>query len=164
MLAYIGIGSNLNNPEQQIKAACAALQRLPDSQWHKASSCYTSTPMGPQNQPDYANAVVAIETQLSCRELLLQLQHIENNQGRVRLGERWGPRTLDLDIILYGDVCINDPDLTVPHYGCKQREFVIYPLAEIAPELIFPDGETIQQVQEKLPLNGLRITSTLDYP
>lgn len=162
MLAYIGIGSNLSTPIKQIQEACAALKTIPQCIWKTVSSCYASKPMGPQDQPDYANAVALLETQLSCRDLLLQLQQIEQQQGRVRKAERWGPRTLDLDIILYGDVQISEPDLVVPHYGCKEREFVIYPLAEISPDIVFPDGETLQAVKKRLPLNGLQRVSALD--
>lgn len=162
MLAYIGMGSNLNDPMKQLRDACRALKTLPDSQFIKVSSGYISTPMGPQEQPDYANAVILLDTRLSCRALLHNLQNIEQQQGRLRDGQRWGPRTLDLDIILYGNETLNEPDLIVPHYGCKEREFVIYPLAEIVPELIFPDGESLQTVKQRLPLNGLQRASTLD--
>ncbi|XOV80249.1 MAG: 2-amino-4-hydroxy-6-hydroxymethyldihydropteridine diphosphokinase [Aestuariibacter sp.] len=162
MLAYIGIGSNLNDPMKQLRDACRALKQLPDCQFIRASSGYISTPMGPQAQPDYANAVILLDTQLSCRALLRNLQNIEQQQGRQRDGQRWGPRTLDLDIILYGNETLNEADLIVPHYGCKAREFVIYPLAEIAPELIFPDGEALHTVKQRVPLNGLQRVSVLD--
>lgn len=161
-LAYIGIGSNLDDPVQQIRSALQALESLPESRLVKVSSCYSSTPMGPQDQPDYANAVAALETRLDCRTLLSKLQQSEQQHGRQRKAERWGPRTLDLDIILYGNDVINEPDLIVPHYGCRQREFVIYPLAEIAPDLVFPDGVAISTVKSRLPLNGLQLVCGLD--
>lgn len=154
---YIAIGSNLNHPVQQTQHAIEALKTLPQSQFMQASSLYSSTPMGPQDQPDYINAVVEIKTDLSPLELLNCTQSIELEHGRVRKDERWGPRTLDLDIILYGQQTIDNERLTVPHYGMKQREFVLYPLAEIAPELQLPDGVSLQSVLATVPRNGLSI-------
>ena len=113
--------------------------------------------MGPQSQPDYVNAVVGLETELSARQLLSTLQQIENAQGRVRQGERWGPRTLDLDILLFGQQVINQADLIVPHYGIKEREFVLYPLFEIAPDLVFPCGSALRQLIQQVDRNGLTI-------
>lgn len=144
--AYIAIGSNLADPVVQAKSAIEALKQLPKSRFLCASQLYSSTPMGPQNQPDYINAVAAIETELTPLELLDCTQAIELKQGRVRKEERWGPRTLDLDIILYGDEVIDSERLTVPHYGMKEREFVLYPLAEIAPNLTLPDGTELSQL------------------
>ncbi|WP_103270655.1 2-amino-4-hydroxy-6-hydroxymethyldihydropteridine diphosphokinase, partial [Vibrio vulnificus] len=122
-----------------------------------ASQLYSSSPMGPQDQPDYINAVAAIETELTPLELLDCTQAIELEQGRVRKEERWGPRTLDLDIILYGDEVIDSERLTVPHYGMKEREFVLYPLAEIAPNLTLPDGTELSQLLTIVDKNGLGI-------
>ncbi len=113
--------------------------------------------MGPQNQPDYINAVVAIKTNLTPLELLDCTQAIEQEQGRVRKDERWGPRTLDLDIVLYGNEVINSERLIVPHYGMREREFVLYPLAEIAPSLQLPDGTEVSELLEQVDRNGLRI-------
>ncbi|SJL85350.1 2-amino-4-hydroxy-6-hydroxymethyldihydropteridine diphosphokinase [Vibrio palustris] len=155
--AYIAIGSNLSDPVQQTKNAIEALKTLPQSQFLNVSSLYSSTPMGPQDQPDYINAVVEIKTDLSAMELLNSTQAIEQEHGRVRKDERWGPRTLDLDIILYGQQTIDNERLTVPHYGMRQREFVLYPLAEIAPELQLPDGVSLQSVLSTVPRNGLSI-------
>ena len=153
---YIGLGSNLALPEKQILAACDNLAELPDSAFIRCSSLYQSQPMGPQDQPDYVNAVVLIETKLSPETLLQQTQLIENQQGRIRKANRWGPRTLDIDMLLYGQQQINNKHLTVPHYGMKQREFVLYPLFEIAPDLIFPCGEKLASLLMKCPLNGLQ--------
>ncbi|KIT56593.1 2-amino-4-hydroxy-6-hydroxymethyldihydropteridine pyrophosphokinase, partial [Vibrio parahaemolyticus 901128] len=111
----------------------------------------------PQNQPDYINAVVAIKTNLTPLELLDCTQAIEQEQGRVRKDERWGPRTLDLDIVLYGNEVINSERLIVPHYGMREREFVLYPLAEIAPSLQLPDGTEVSELLEQVDKNGLRI-------
>ena len=153
---YIGLGANLAQPLAQLQQAVAALRLLPASQLVAVSSFYGSKPMGPQDQPDYVNAVAALDTELSAEALLDALQQIEQQQGRQRKDERWGPRTLDLDILLYGDDIINSERLTVPHYGLKQREFVLYPLAEIAPNLRLPDGSVLSSLLQQVPLNGLQ--------
>ncbi|MBC3617830.1 2-amino-4-hydroxy-6-hydroxymethyldihydropteridine diphosphokinase [Vibrio metschnikovii] len=156
-IAYIAVGSNLAKPILQAKQAIEALKQLPKSQFIAASSLYTSTPMGPQDQPEYINAVVVIDTQLSPLALLDCTQAIEQEQGRERKAERWGPRTLDLDILLYGDEIIDSPRLTVPHYGMKVREFVLYPLDEIAPDLSLPDGTKLSDLLSEVDRNGLSI-------
>lgn len=153
---YIGLGANLAQPLAQLQQAVAALRLLPASQLVAVSSFYGSKPMGPQDQPDYVNAVAALDTELLPEALLDALQQIEQQQGRQRKDERWGPRTLDLDILLYGNDIINSERLTVPHYGLKQREFVLYPLAEIAPNLSLPDGTVLSSLLEQVPLNGLQ--------
>ena len=153
---FIGLGSNLALPEKQIQDACDSLSNLPDSVLLKCSSLYQSQPMGPQDQPDYVNAVVLIETSLSPEVLLQYTQLIEHQQGRIRKANRWGPRTLDLDILLFGQQQIDNKHLTVPHSGMKQREFVLYPLFEIAPNLIFPCGKKLAELLLTCPLNGLR--------
>ena len=155
--AYIAIGSNLGDPVTQTNSAITALKQIPDIEVVAVSSLYSSTPMGPQNQPDYINAVVAIDTSLSPLNLLDKTQAIELEHGRVRKDERWGPRTLDLDIILYGDLVHHCERLTVPHYGMKVREFVLYPLAEITPDLILPDNTKLQQLLAQVDRNGLAI-------
>ncbi|WP_329350040.1 2-amino-4-hydroxy-6-hydroxymethyldihydropteridine diphosphokinase [Vibrio natriegens] len=154
---YIAVGSNLADPVSQAKQAIEALKTLPESKFVKASQLYSSTPMGPQNQPDYINAVVAIQTNLTPLQLLDCTQAIEQVQGRVRKDERWGPRTLDLDIVLYGNEVINSERLTIPHYGMKEREFVLYPLAEIAPSLQLPDGTEVSSLLNQVDRNGLNI-------
>ncbi|EKO3557434.1 2-amino-4-hydroxy-6-hydroxymethyldihydropteridine diphosphokinase [Vibrio metschnikovii] len=156
-IAYIAVGSNLAKPILQAKQAIEALKQLPKSQFIAASSLYSSTPMGPQDQPEYINAVVVIDTQLSPLALLDCTQAIEQEQGRERKAERWGPRTLDLDILLYGDEIIDSPRLTVPHYGMKVREFVLYPLDEIAPDLSLPDGTKLSDLLSEVDRNGLSI-------
>jgi 2-amino-4-hydroxy-6-hydroxymethyldihydropteridine diphosphokinase len=154
-LCYIGLGANLHQPLQQLQQAVVALAALENCQLLKVSSMYGSKPMGPQDQPDYVNAVAAIATTLSAEQLLDQLQNIELEQGRQRKAERWGPRTLDLDILLFGDHILNTERLTVPHYGMKVREFVLYPLFELAPELHLPDGVALSQLLAVVPQNGL---------
>ncbi|OLQ92798.1 2-amino-4-hydroxy-6-hydroxymethyldihydropteridine diphosphokinase [Vibrio ponticus] len=155
--AYIAVGSNLADPVAQANAAIDALKLLPSSEFIQASQLYSSAPMGPQDQPDYINAVVAIKTELTPLELLNCTQAIELEQGRVRKDERWGPRTLDLDIVLYGNEVIDSERLTVPHYGMREREFVLYPLAEIAPNLTLPDGTELAQLLNQVDRNGLSV-------
>jgi 2-amino-4-hydroxy-6-hydroxymethyldihydropteridine diphosphokinase len=153
---YIGLGSNLALPEEQIQTACKSLASLPETEVIKCSSLYQSLPMGPQDQPDFVNAVALIETALSPESLLQQTQLIESQQGRIRKVNRWGPRTLDLDLLMYGEQQINNEYLSVPHPGMKQREFVLYPLFEIAPELILPCGEKLSDLILLCPINGLK--------
>ncbi|NMR96039.1 2-amino-4-hydroxy-6-hydroxymethyldihydropteridine diphosphokinase, partial [Vibrio parahaemolyticus] len=110
------------------------------------SSFYRTPPLGPQDQPDYLNAAVALDTHLQAEALLDHTQRIELQQGRQRKAERWGPRTLDLDIMLFGDAVINSERLTVPHYDMKNRGFMLWPLYEIAPTLHFPDGTALREI------------------
>jgi len=149
-LVYIALGSNLASPLTQVNAAIEALGTLPDSRIVAVSGFYRTPPLGPQDQPDYLNAAVALETSLAPESLLDHTQRIELDQGRVRKAERWGPRTLDLDIMLFGDETLATPRLTVPHYDMKNRGFMLWPLFEIAPELRFPDGETLASVLARL--------------
>jgi 2-amino-4-hydroxy-6-hydroxymethyldihydropteridine diphosphokinase len=111
--------------------------------------------MGPQDQPDYVNAVMAVETCLTPVDLLHCLQHIEKKHGRVRLGERWGARTLDLDVLIYGESILDLPELTVPHIGIAERSFVLYPLYEIAPQLLIPGKGIVADLIANCPLAGL---------
>lgn len=159
--AFIGLGSNLCNPEQQIRDAVNKLKTLKNCKLTNLSSLYFSRPMGPQDQPDYMNAVAQIETTLSAIALLDELQHIENDTGRVRKDNRWGPRVLDLDILLFGNHTINTARLTVPHYGLKEREFVLIPLHEINHTLILPNGESIAFLRNNIDANGLKVHSKL---
>jgi 2-amino-4-hydroxy-6-hydroxymethyldihydropteridine diphosphokinase len=152
---YVGLGANLANPLTQLQSAIAALRQLPHSRLLAVSGFYGSKPMGPQDQPDYINAVAKLATMLSPIELLDALQQIEQQHGRQRKAQRWGARTLDLDILLYANHTINSERLTVPHYGLTQREFVLYPLAEIAPQLQLPCGTPLQVLLSQVPLNGL---------
>ncbi|MEJ6476179.1 2-amino-4-hydroxy-6-hydroxymethyldihydropteridine diphosphokinase [Pseudoalteromonas piscicida] len=156
-IAYIGLGANLSEPMAQLQRALKVLASHPALSVVKHSSLYGSKPMGPQDQPDYVNAVAKLETPLAAASLLDVLQQIELEHGRVRKSERWGPRTLDLDILLFNDETITSERLVVPHYGLKEREFVVYPLLEIAPTLELPDGTALESVAQQLPLNGLTI-------
>ncbi|MBF7729592.1 2-amino-4-hydroxy-6-hydroxymethyldihydropteridine diphosphokinase [Pseudomonas sp. N040] len=153
---YLGLGSNLAQPVAQLHAAFAALAALPDSRLAAVSSLYASQPLGPADQPDYVNAVAALDTALEPLQLLDALQQIEQQQGRQRKAERWGPRTLDLDILLFGQQVINLPRLQVPHYHMQARPFVLYPLAEIAPDLQLPDGRRLAELLQNCPPQGLQ--------
>lgn len=153
---YIGLGSNLGNPQEQVSRAIEALDKLSDSRMLSCSSLYASKPMGPQDQPDFINAVCLLETGFKPHKLLSQLQAIEQAHGRERKSERWGARTLDLDILLFGSHTIDSEDLTVPHYGMAEREFVLVPLFEIAPTMVMPDGKPIAQWVANCSIDGLR--------
>jgi len=136
--AWVGIGSNLDGPEAQVRTALEALAQLPRTGLAACSSLYRSTPMGPQDQPDFVNAVAALDTGLEPALLLAELQAVEQAQGRRRSASRWGPRTLDLDLLLYGDRVIELPGLRVPHPGMCRRDFVMIPLVELDPDLVIP--------------------------
>jgi 2-amino-4-hydroxy-6-hydroxymethyldihydropteridine diphosphokinase len=151
---YIGMGSNLAAPEAQLRSAIDALAQLPQSRLVGTSAFYQSDSLLP-GQPRYTNAVAALESDLAPLALLDALQAIENDQGRERL-ERWGPRTLDLDILLFGDRLIDEPRLKVPHYHMQARAFVLYPLAELAPEnLQLADGRHLKDLLAACPFVGL---------
>ena len=149
-LAYIGIGSNLADPVTQVTGAITALARLPGSRRVAYSPLYRSEPVGPAGQPDYINAAAAIETRLSPEALLQALQALEAASGRVR-DVRWGPRTLDLDILMYGDLRRTDPSLTLPHPCLHQRRFVLEPLIAIAPELVVPELGDVRSLLADCP-------------
>lgn len=149
-LAYIAIGSNLASPLEQVNAAVQALGEIPESRIVAVSSFYRTPPLGPQDQPDYLNAAVVLETALTAETLLDNTQRIELQQGRVRKAERWGPRTLDLDIMLFGHEVIRTERLTIPHYDMKNRGFMLWPLFEVTPDLTFPDGISLKTILDNL--------------
>lgn len=152
---YVGLGSNLATPLEQLRSALAALAALAQTELIAHSSFYASDPLGPADQPRYVNAVAALDTALSPLALLDELQRIELEQGRTRKAERWGPRTLDLDILLFGERQLDEPRLTVPHYHMHARAFVLYPLAEIAPALRLPDARPLSELLAACPFAGL---------
>ena len=157
--AYIALGSNLQDPLSQLQRAVIALGALPGTQFQRASSIYRSAAVGPGTQPDYLNAVALLTTTLPPIPLLDALQQIEQAQGRTR-SERWGPRTLDLDILLYGDQRIDSARLTVPHPALGQRNFALYPLAEICQSnLLLPDGTDLATLVRTCPRSDLVKTS-----
>lgn len=155
-IAYIALGSNLNEPVAQLDAAVLAISQLSQSQLLHISPYYGSKPMGPQDQPDYVNAVLSIETQLEPLVLLDELQRIENEQGRIRL-RRWGERTLDLDMLLYGKLEMQSERLTLPHYDLQNREFVVVPLFDIAPELVLPNGSAVKNLRENFNAHNMLV-------
>jgi 2-amino-4-hydroxy-6-hydroxymethyldihydropteridine diphosphokinase len=151
---YIGLGSNLENPVEQVSTALKELSQIPDTTLEHASSLYRSDPVGPPGQPDYINAVACLITRLEPHALLDQLQAIEQAHDRKRI-QHWGPRTLDLDLILYGDHTLATERLNVPHPYAKERAFVLWPLAEIANELTFPDGTVLSELLVQCPVGSL---------
>ncbi|MGB7803204.1 2-amino-4-hydroxy-6-hydroxymethyldihydropteridine diphosphokinase [Buttiauxella sp.] len=154
-LAYIALGSNQDAPLEQVTHALDAIATIPQSRVVAISSFYRTPPLGPQDQPDYLNAAVALETELSPEGLLAHTQRIELEHGRVRKAERWGPRTLDLDIMLFGNLTLATPTLTVPHYDMKNRAFMLVPLLEIAPDCAFPGGLPVAKVLENISQDGI---------
>ena len=154
--AYIGIGSNLNQPVDQVTRAIAEIGKIPVSRCIAYSSLYCSPPWGPQNQPDYVNAVARLQTRLEPLALLDALFAIERAHLRIRTGQRWGPRTLDLDLIIYGDMQISESRLTVPHPRLHERAFVLYPLAELTPQIRVPGHGSVDDLIAKCPQGGLR--------
>ena len=152
---FIGLGSNLADPITQIESAITALNDYDEITVVARSSLYSSPPMGPQDQPDYINAVIEIETALFAHHLLDALQDIEQQQGRVRK-RHWGERTIDLDLLVYGNNVLDDERLQVPHPGITVRSFVLYPLAEIATNITIPTMGKIEQLLNNCPRDGLR--------
>lgn len=152
--AYIGIGSNLLDPVRQVQQAFRALDALGKTRCVARSPLYRSEPVGPPGQPDYINAVAYLETRLAPRDLLAALQDIEKIQGRVRT-VRWGPRTLDLDILLYDNLIQDDPYLSLPHPRIPERAFVLYPLRDLNRDLVIPGQGSLDELIERCPPMGL---------
>jgi 2-amino-4-hydroxy-6-hydroxymethyldihydropteridine diphosphokinase len=156
--SYIALGSNLQDPASQLRLAVEALAALPDSTLYRVSRVYRSGAVGPGTQPDYLNAVARLSTELDAESLLDHLQAQESNQGRTRQ-LRWGARTLDLDILLYGDLQLQTPRLIIPHPALAQRNFVLYPLAEVCgPNFVLPDGTELDTLIADCPRGDLRLT------
>lgn len=155
-IAYIGLGSNLDHPLEQLKQALVSINQMNLSQIERVSSFYHSRPWGKLDQPDFINAVAKITTELKPLDLLDELQSIEKQQKRVRT-VRWGARTIDLDVLLYDKITLNLSRLVIPHPRMLQREFVVYPLYEIAPDLRLPSGESLAAIKAELPIRGLTV-------
>lgn len=156
--SYVALGSNLSDPVQQVRIALTELAGLPDSRLVAASRLYRTAPVGPAGQPDYVNAVACLETRLEPGQLLVELQAIELAHGRRRDGTRWGPRTLDLDILLYGETLIDEPGLRIPHPEMSVRAFVLIPLAEVAPpDLVLPDGRHLTELLAQCGREGIEL-------
>jgi 2-amino-4-hydroxy-6-hydroxymethyldihydropteridine diphosphokinase len=153
---FVGLGSNLENPLSQLKQAIEHLKQVKAVKLVAVSNFYSSPPMGPQDQPDYINAVIQISTKLEPELLLDELQKIEKQQGRVRK-ERWGARTLDLDILLYGTDVINSERLTVPHSGISERNFVLYPLRDLVSlDFEIPGLGMLKELLAACPMDNLK--------
>jgi 2-amino-4-hydroxy-6-hydroxymethyldihydropteridine diphosphokinase len=157
--AYIALGSNLDDPATQLTRAFTALGQLSGSNVCATSPVYRSTAVGPGEQDDYLNAVIAINTTLAPLALLEALQALEQQQGRVR-NIRWGARTLDLDILLYDQLELNNPVLTIPHASMAERNFVLYPLADITgAEFVLPNGEVLDTLLSRCPRGDLQLSA-----
>ncbi len=151
VIAYIGLGANLGDPRRQLEEALARLAAAEEVEVLKVSKFYLNPPLGPPDQPWYVNAVAQVKTRLEPEELLRVLQQIEQDLGRVR-GERWGPRVIDMDLLLYNGVVMSGPELVLPHPEMHRRAFVLAPLAEIAPEAWHPAlNKTSRELWGKLP-------------
>jgi len=146
---YLGLGSNLSNPVEQLKIALNTISDLPQTQLVNSSSFYASKPLGPQDQPDFVNAVCKIQTKLSPQVLLKALQQIEVEQGRIKK-RHWGERLIDIDILLYGEQIIVENNLTVPHLQMIARDFVLVPLNEISPGLVIPNKGEVSKLLSNL--------------
>jgi 2-amino-4-hydroxy-6-hydroxymethyldihydropteridine diphosphokinase len=155
--AYVGLGSNLDEPAAQVRKAYGALQALPDSGFARCSPLYRSAPMGPSDQPDFVNAAAVILTRLEPRDLMARLQAIENAQGRQRDTSHWGPRVLDLDLLVLGSLLVDEPDLHIPHPGIVERNFVLFPLADLAPHMHVPGRGSVQKLLAEIGTAAARI-------
>lgn len=152
--AWVGLGSNLRAPREQVLRAVEALGTLRHTRLAQCSPLYLSRPHGPWEQPPFVNAVAEIRTRLEPHALLASLQELERAQGRIR-GVRWGPRPLDLDILLYGDREIRDDVLVIPHPRIGEREFVLYPLRDLAPAMVIPGLGRVSELAAALPPRGM---------
>ena len=157
MQAYLGLGANLGHPPTQLARAVAALRETPGVRVTGVSSLYRAAPVGGSPQPDYWNAVVVVETELSPRALLSLGLELERRAGRVRTAARNEPRVLDIDVLLYGDAVIDEPDLQVPHPRLAERAFALLPLAEVAPQVQHPlTGRTAAELAAAVSSEGVR--------
>ena len=153
--AYVALGSNLDDPRAQVESALDALASVRDAQLVLRSSLYRSRPFGPVEQPDFVNATAGLLTALSPAELLAELQSLETRLGRERPVVRWGPRRIDLDLLVHGSDQCDEPGLTLPHPGIADRAFVLLPLAEIAPELMVPALGRVRALLARVDRSGV---------
>lgn len=155
MPVYVAIGSNLDEPVLQVRQAFDSLARLDRSRLVVRSRIYRSAPLGPQDQPEFVNAAAGLLTQLAPRELLIELKQLEGALGKQTPVVRWGPRRIDLDLLVYGAERVDDADLTVPHPGVPVRNFVLYPLLDIAPDLVVPGHGRVRDLAARVGRTGL---------
>lgn len=152
--AYVGLGGNVGDARARLRAAFDALARIPSTRLLRKSRSYRTPPWGIADQPDFINAVAELETSLAPRELLEALLDIERANGRQRGAERWGPRTLDLDLLTYGDLSCEEPGLNLPHPRIGERPFVLVPLAELAAELRIPGAGRVRDLLARVDAGG----------
>jgi len=153
-MVYVGLGSNLGEPERQIRSALEELSRLPQTRLLGSSRLFRTPPWGGIEQPEFVNAAAKLSTRLSPRELLDALLAIERSHGRHRDGTRWGPRELDLDILLFGDLRISEVDLRIPHPHIAERAFVLLPLADLDADLVVPGHGRVREIIERIDTGG----------
>jgi 2-amino-4-hydroxy-6-hydroxymethyldihydropteridine diphosphokinase len=153
--AYVGLGSNLDDPPRQLERAFAALAQLPQTRLVLRSPWYRTAPFGPVIQPHFLNAVAGLLTRLAPEALLQQLRAIEQAQGREAVRERWGPRPIDLDLLVHGRERRSDVALTLPHPGIPERNFVLYPLRDLAPDLEVPGLGTVRELAARVTAEGI---------
>jgi 2-amino-4-hydroxy-6-hydroxymethyldihydropteridine diphosphokinase len=153
--AYVGLGSNLDDPRAQIRRACQGLQALAATRLVLVSPLYRSRPFGPVPQPDFINGVAGVLTQLDARALLGELLSLERALGRPAERQRWGPRIIDLDLLVFGRERRDEPGLTLPHGGIVERNFVLYPLCDLAPDLDVPGLGRVAELKGRLASEGL---------
>ena len=158
--AYVAVGSNLDDPRRQVERAFAELGHLADTQVLLRSGLWRSAPMGPKDQPDFINAVAGLLTRREPLALLQDLRDLERSMGKVEPAAHWGPRVIDLDLLMVGDARRDEPGLQLPHPGLHQRNFVLYPLAEIAPSLWIPDHGRVSRLLEGVPGDGIQRLTT----
>lgn len=153
--AYVALGSNLSDPERQVEAAFTALATLQATRLVARSGLWRSRPMGPQDQPPFVNAAAGLLTTVGPHELLASLQALERRLGKTPPAVRWGPRVIDLDLLAFGDLEVAEPGLVLPHPGLHQRNFVLYPLCEIAAELRVPGLARVRRLRERVSPAGI---------
>lgn len=158
--AYVALGSNLDDPRRQVERAFDGLAQLSDTRVVLRSGLWRSAPMGPKDQPDFINAVAGLLTRREPRALLEELRELERRMGKVEPAVRWGPRVIDLDLLMVGHTRCDEPGLRLPHPGLHQRNFVLYPLAEIAPSLWVPDHGRVSRLLEGVPGDGIQRLTT----
>ena len=153
--AYVALGSNLNDPPARVAEALRRLGQIPDTRVVARSRLWHSRPLGPQDQPDFVNAAAGLLTRLKADALLAELEVIERAMGRARPPVRWGPRIIDLDLVVYDAIVSEDASLTLPHPGAHLRNFVLYPLAEFAPDLLIPGHGRVSELRQRVGGEGI---------
>jgi 2-amino-4-hydroxy-6-hydroxymethyldihydropteridine diphosphokinase len=153
--AYVALGSNLSGPRRQVEAAFERLAGLPDARLVLRSSLWRSAPMGPQDQPAFVNAVAGLVTKASPHAFLGSLKALERTLGKTQPAVRWGPRVIDLDLLAFGAYEVDEPGFTLPHPGLHQRNFVLYPLSEIAAELWVPGLARVRRLRDRVSGAGI---------